>query len=92
MKIETDMTFWVRLGAVLFAGMAVLVAVLDAQLRREAPQVAVATAAPASEPDPLAAELARCASLTDPALIDAACRAAWAEQRRRFFSTDRTAP
>lgn len=86
------MTFWVRVGAVLFAGMAVLVAVLDVQLRSDAPPVAVAAAAPASEPDPLAAELARCASLTDPAAVDAACRRAWAEQRRRFFSTDRSAP
>lgn len=86
------MTFWVRVGAVLFACSAVLVAVLDAQLRRDMPEVAIAVAAPTPEPDPLAAELARCAALTDPAAIDDACRRAWAQQRRRFFSTDRTAP
>ena len=40
--------------------------------------------------DPLAAELARCQSIGIAAQNDAACAAAWAENRRRFF-TDRPA-
>ncbi len=36
--------------------------------------------------DPLRSELQRCAGLGEAALADAACRAAWAENRRRFFS------
>ena len=40
--------------------------------------------------DPLAAELARCQSIGIAAQNDVACAAAWAENRRRFF-TDRPA-
>ena len=36
--------------------------------------------------DPLAAELARCQALGMAAQSDAACTAAWAENRRRFFT------
>lgn len=35
--------------------------------------------------DPHAAELARCNAIGSAALDDAACRAVWAENRRRFF-------
>jgi conjugative transfer region protein TrbK len=40
--------------------------------------------------DPLTAELARCQSIGIAAQNDVACAAAWAENRRRFF-TDRPA-
>ena len=40
--------------------------------------------------DPLAVELSRCQSIGIGAQNDAACAAAWAENRRRFF-TDRPA-
>jgi len=36
--------------------------------------------------DPLAIELARCQSIGMVATDDAACEAAWAEKRRRFFT------
>ncbi len=36
--------------------------------------------------DPLAVELARCRSIGIAAQNDAACAAAWAENRRRFFT------
>jgi conjugative transfer region protein TrbK len=39
--------------------------------------------------DPVSAELARCRAITDPAAVDDACRAAWAENRRRFLSLDK---
>jgi conjugative transfer region protein TrbK len=41
--------------------------------------------------DPLARELSRCQALAMAAKDDAACEAAWAENRRRFF-TYRPAP
>jgi conjugative transfer region protein TrbK len=45
-------------------------------------------ARPKPSVDPLAAELARCQSIGIAAQNDVACAAAWAENRRRFF-TDR---
>ena len=38
-----------------------------------------------AEAKPLEAELARCRRIDRPEDVDAACRAAWAELRRRFF-------
>jgi conjugative transfer region protein TrbK len=42
--------------------------------------------APATGSDPLASELARCQTIGMSAKDDAACEAAWAENRRRFFT------
>lgn len=47
--------------------------------------------APAVASDPLSTELLRCQALAAEAKDDAACEAAWAESRRRFF-TYRPAP
>jgi conjugative transfer region protein TrbK len=44
------------------------------------------TSSAASRPDPLAAAMARCQALGMAAENDAACQAAWAENRRRFFN------
>jgi conjugative transfer region protein TrbK len=46
---------------------------------------------PRPEADPLANELARCRAIGMAALEDAACKAAWAENRRRFFADGSTA-
>jgi conjugative transfer region protein TrbK len=46
---------------------------------------------PPHETDPLADQLARCRAIGMAALEDAACKAAWAENRRRFFATGSTA-
>jgi conjugative transfer region protein TrbK len=46
---------------------------------------------PAHETNPLAGELARCRAIGMAALEDATCKAAWAENRRRFFSAGSTA-
>lgn len=44
-------------------------------------------ATPAAMEDPLSEELARCRTLTpDEAETDSGCKAAWAENRRRFFA------
>jgi conjugative transfer region protein TrbK len=42
--------------------------------------------APSTGGDPLALELAHCKSIGMAAKDDAACEAAWAENRRRFFT------
>jgi conjugative transfer region protein TrbK len=42
--------------------------------------------APATASDPLAAELKRCQLIAEQAKDDPACEAAWAENRRRFFT------
>lgn len=42
--------------------------------------------------DPLRAELLRCNGLGQAALDDAGCRAAWAENRRRFFGSPNRQP
>ena len=49
------------------------------------------TLAPTLTETPLQAEFARCNALGTAAADDAACRAAWAENRRRFFG-DRAHP
>jgi len=46
---------------------------------------------PLHETNPLADELARCRSIGMAALEDAPCKAAWAENRRRFFAAGSTA-
>ena len=46
---------------------------------------------PAIQSDPLARELARCQAIGMAAQTDGSCEAAWAENRRRFF-TYRPAP
>ena len=45
-----------------------------------------AAASPAAASDPLSDELKRCQLLASEAKDDAACEAAWAENRRRFFT------
>jgi conjugative transfer region protein TrbK len=50
---------------------------------KPAEHIAVSAASPA---EPLARELARCRAIGMAAQEDAACSAAWAENRRRFFT------
>ncbi len=65
----------------------VAVAIVAATLHfREAPsRLPVHTQSPAAATDPLSDELKRCQVLAAQAKDDAACEAAWAESRRRFF-------
>jgi len=49
-------------------------------------QAAMKLQSPALSADPLRVELARCRAITDPAAVDEVCRAAWAENRRRFLN------
>ena len=67
-------------GGALVALAAAWVAGLDTD-RSERPPIARVQ----RSTDPLQAELLRCNGLGEAALNDPACRAAWAENRRRFF-------
>ncbi|EFI53044.1 putative entry exclusion protein TrbK-alt [Afipia sp. 1NLS2] len=66
----------------------VVIAIVAATLHfREAPsRPRDQTASPADTSDPRSDELKRCQLLASEAKDDAACEAAWAENRRRFFS------
>jgi conjugative transfer region protein TrbK len=66
----------------------VAVAIVAATLHfRDAPsRLPDHAASPATTSDPLSDELKRCQLLASEAKDDAACEAAWAENRRRFFS------
>jgi conjugative transfer region protein TrbK len=68
----------------------VAVAIVAATLHfREAPSRLPVTPSPAATIDPLSEELKRCQVLAAQAKDDAACEAAWAESRRRFFTYQR---
>jgi len=72
-----------RTGAFALLGVAILATAVSINIgRRAAPQPAPA----ARVVDPLNAELARCRTIAPPKEVDDACRAAWAEVRRRFFA------
>jgi conjugative transfer region protein TrbK len=70
-------------GCVLVAAAIIAAAV---QFHRQGPSRALPTSSVESRPDPLAAALARCQTLGMAAENDAACQAAWVENRRRFFN------
>jgi len=63
----------------------IAVAVVLADTDEDGLRVGSTTLEPAAVMDPLAAEFARCNRLGTAAADDPACRAAWAENRRRFF-------
>ncbi len=71
------------------AGFALIaIAIVAATLHfREAPsRLTDHAAGPAATSNPLSDELKRCQLLASEAKDDAACEAAWAENRRRFFT------
>jgi conjugative transfer region protein TrbK len=79
-----------KLIAFAMGGLVLLVAAME--LGKAVREDVAAPVMPAAD-DPLRAELARCRSLTPEELAtETACRAAWAENRRRFFSAPADAP
>ncbi len=90
MTAKPDIALVVRFAALAFAVLAVCFAA--AELDREEAAVTVAAAAASEAADPVAAELARCRAISDPAQVDDACRRAWAVRRARFFSQPETRP
>ena len=71
------------------AGFALVAAIIVAaalHLRTSAPRGQGLHVSPAAASDQLTEELQRCQALATQAKDDAACEAAWAESRRRFFT------
>jgi len=77
--------------AVGFAFVAIAVVAATLHVRETPSRMEGWSAAPAAAPDPLSDELKRCQLIASEARDDAACEAAWAQNRRRFFR-DRPAP
>ena len=78
-----------RLIAIGMGGIAALMAALMAAIELADSVTPPTALAPATrDDDPLHAELMRCRTITPEELAaDAACQAAWAENRRRFFGS-----
>jgi conjugative transfer region protein TrbK len=71
------------------AGFALVAAIIVAaalHFRTNAPRGQGLHVSPAAASDQLTEELQRCQALATQAKDDAACEAAWAESRRRFFT------
>jgi conjugative transfer region protein TrbK len=69
-----------------YAAVAVAIAVTAFHFRHDGTSASAPVRMPAAVSDPLALELARCQAIGMAAKDDAACEAAWAENRRRFFT------
>jgi len=72
------------LGAI-GAGLIAAAVVMAGREDEDGLRVRSSSLAPARVEDPLTTEFARCNGLGTAAADDADCRAAWAENRRRFF-------
>ena len=72
-----------------FVLVAVAIVAATLHFREATSRLPVHTPSPAAAIDPLADELKRCQVLAAQAKDDAACEAAWAESRRRFFTYQR---
>jgi conjugative transfer region protein TrbK len=69
-----------------YIAVAVAIAAAALHFRQNGAGTSTSLRTPSIESDPLAPELARCQSIGMAAKDDAACEAAWAENRRRFFT------
>ena len=69
-----------------FLLVAVAIVALAVRFDRDGSKPHALAPRPAESADPLAAELERCQSIGMAAQSDGACAAAWAENRRRFFT------
>ena len=72
--------------AVGFALIAAAIVAAALHFRTSEPRAQGLHVSPAAAADPLAEELQRCQVIATQAKDDAACEAAWAESRRRFFT------
>ena len=69
-----------------YIAVAVAIAAAALHFRQNGAGTSTSLRTPSIESDPLAPELARCQSIGMAAKDDPACEAAWAENRRRFFT------
>ena len=67
-------------------GYVVVAAAMAFHFRHDGTSASAPVRLPAAVSDPLAPELARCQAIGMAAKDDEACEAAWAENRRRFFT------
>lgn len=74
-----------QVGAAIFVGLAIAMTLVQLRGQPDAPAEVPITADVAGA-DPLAIRLRACNAMGEEALSSTDCRAAWAEQRRRFFS------
>ena len=72
--------------AAAYVAVAVAIAAAALHFRQNGAGTSTSLRTPSIESDPLAPELARCQSIGMVAKDDPACEAAWAENRRRFFT------
>jgi conjugative transfer region protein TrbK len=72
--------------AAAYVAVAVAIAATTLHFRQGGAGTSTPLRTPSIESDPLAPELARCQSIGLAAKDDPACEAAWAENRRRFFT------
>ena len=72
--------------AIGFALVAAAIVAATLHFRETPARMEQRSAGPAAPSDPLSEELKRCQVLAAQAKDDAACEAAWAESRRRFFT------
>lgn len=72
--------------AVGFALVAIAMIAAALHFRASPSRISAQPQARAAALDPLAAELKRCELIAEQAKDDPACEAAWAENRRRFFT------
>jgi conjugative transfer region protein TrbK len=70
-----------------FVAVAAIVVVIAVHFRRSDYSEHAPPPAPSTPSDPLSRELARCQGIGMAAEDDPACKAAWAENRRRFFAS-----
>jgi conjugative transfer region protein TrbK len=69
-----------------FLLVAALIVAAIVQVARQKPQLPASPLVASTSADSLKQELARCQRLAASAISDGACEAAWAENRRRFFT------
>ena len=82
-----------QIGAMVFVTLSITVALLGLGTKDSAPTDAVLTApALSADTDPMARELQHCQMIGEAGARDAACLAAWAENRRRFLTPKSAAP
>lgn len=78
-----------RIGAIVFAAIAITAAAIDSA-RKPTPAASFgATPMVSASEDPLSSELSRCSALGEAGERDAGCLAAWAKNRRRFLGEER---
>jgi conjugative transfer region protein TrbK len=78
--------------AVGFALIALAIAAVGLHRRHDEEPAGAPPPVPSIPSDALARELTRCQAIGIAAEDDAACKAAWAENRRRFFASSPTMP